>query len=228
MFNQVVSFYFQSRIMLLKKLICSVWNCFYAKQDSKSNTKGNQSVKVWASEHLLLFWGMQSSTEQMCHCKQNLVYCNHGYTVDPCPTLYKHSPESWMYWKCPVRRSSELCSVRGEGEPGEGGGWVWQALPFIKPSAESPFWRRRYACKCSSTSMRQFRCSWPQNTCQDRWRDGDIVLIHGQVQDNSAGWGKTGQTRTKREIKTLQENNEKTMENKGKVDTELKNRNSDE
>lgn len=100
--------------------------------------------------------------------------------------LYKTSPESWMYWKCPVRRSSELCSVRGEGEPGEGGGWVWRALPLEQLSAES-FWRFRYTCRCSSTSFRQLRCSWPQKTCWDGSKDGKMVVREQQVKN--VGWG---------------------------------------
>lgn len=97
-----------------------------------------------------------------------------GYTafcclcMRPSWTAHTHSPEPWRYWKCPVRRSSELCSGRGEEASGEGGGWAWQALSLGQPSAESPFWRFRYSWRCCSTSFMQFRCSWPQKICQVR------------------------------------------------------------
>lgn len=96
----------------------------------------------------------------------------------------KHSPESCRYWKCPVRRSSVLCSVRGEGEPGEGGGWVWRALPLEQLSAKSPFWMLRYTWRCSSTNFRQFRCSWPQKTCQHRRREDEMVGTEGDKENN--------------------------------------------
>lgn len=86
------------------------------------------------------------------------------------------SPVSWRYWKCPVRRSSELCSVLGDGEVGEGGGWVLQAFPLEQLSANSFFWGFRYICRCSSTSFRQVRCSWPQKTLQCNRRRNNIRI----------------------------------------------------
>lgn len=90
---------------------------------------------------------------------------------------WEGSPVSCRYWKCPVRRSSELCSVFGDGEGDEdGGGWVSQAFPLEQLPAESLCEVFRYVCRCSSTRFKQVRCSWPQKI----WRGAQQVEIQCQ------------------------------------------------
>lgn len=50
-----------------------------------------------------------------------------------------------------------------------------QAFPLEQLSTNSFFWGFRYICKCSSTSFRQVRCSWPQKTLQRNRRRNNIT-----------------------------------------------------
>lgn len=51
-----------------------------------------------------------------------------------------------------------------------------QAFPLEQLSTNSFFCGFRYICRCSSTSFRQVRCSWPQKTLQRNRRRNNIRI----------------------------------------------------